>query len=281
MQVIVADTAGFCMGVDLALKKLNRVIVENKDREVFTLGPIIHNPQVLQYYENLGVGNIEDHDNVPRGSVTVIRAHGVPRQVEQGLEERGVVLRDATCPKVKKAQVLIDEQTQRGRTLLLFGEENHPEVKGLLSYADNKAIVFDSIAELENKLVRGLQYFLAAQTTQDREAFFKIRDWLLENVDQDMPVLVTICDATKVRQQEAIDIAREVDIMVVVGGYSSGNTRRLAKVVTDQGVPCIHVETPDELNPEDFRGKEIVGLTAGASTPDNIIAQVKNKLQSL
>jgi len=280
MQVIVADTAGFCMGVDLALKKLNRVIIENKSRSVSTLGPIIHNPQVLEYYENLGVGSAENSSDLPSGTVAVIRAHGVPRHVESRLEERGVILRDATCPKVKKAQVLIDEETQKGRTLLLFGEENHPEVRGLLSYANDDAVVFDSIDELKDKLVPGKQYFLAAQTTQDRAQFLEIKKWLLANVDEEIPVLATICDATKVRQQEAIDIAREVDIMVVVGGYTSGNTRRLAKVVKDQGVSCIHVETPDELDPEDFRGKSVVGLTAGASTPDNLIAQIKQRLES-
>jgi 4-hydroxy-3-methylbut-2-enyl diphosphate reductase len=280
MQVIVAETAGFCMGVDLALKKLDRVIAEHPDKSVFTLGPIIHNPQVLEEYEKSGVRRIENHDPAPKGSVVVIRAHGIPRRIEEELVERGVGVLDATCPKVKRAQVLIDEQTRKGGTLLLYGEENHPEVRGLLSYANGNAIVFDDIRELRDRIEPGRPYFLAAQTTQDRASFFKIRDWLLENVAPDIPVLETICDATKVRQQEAIDVAREVDVMVVAGGYESGNTRRLAKVVRDQGVPCIHVETAEELDPDDFEGLKIVGLTAGASTPDNIIARIKNTLQS-
>lgn len=280
MQVIVARTAGFCMGVDLALKKLDRVVAEHPERRICTLGPIIHNPQVLKRYEENGVKRIDDDKDATGGDVTVIRAHGIPKSTEQSLLRKGVMLRDATCPKVKKAQVLIDEQTGKGKTLLLYGEANHPEVRGLLSYADEGALVFDEIADIEDKLDPDKKYFLAAQTTQDRAEFFKIRDWLLKNVDPDMPILETICDATKVRQQEAIDIAREVDFMVVAGGYESGNTRRLFKVVKDQGVPCIHVETADELDPEDFRSSQIVGLTAGASTPDNIIAEIKARLQS-
>lgn len=280
MQVIVAETAGFCMGVDLALKKLDRVINEHPDRDVYTLGPIIHNPQVLESYERKSVKRIDDPEKANEGGVTIIRAHGIPRQIEKRLIDRGVVVRDATCPKVKKAQLLIEEQTQKGGTLLLYGEENHPEVKGLLSYGGGVGLVFDNLEDIQDRIEPGRKYFLAAQTTQDRSNFFRIRDWLLENVDPDMIVLETICDATKVRQQEAIDIAHKVDVMVVAGGYESGNTRRLVQVVRDVGAPCVHVETAAELNPEDFREARIVGLTAGASTPENIIAEIKIRLQS-
>jgi 4-hydroxy-3-methylbut-2-enyl diphosphate reductase len=280
MKVLLAETAGFCMGVDLALKKLDSIIEDHPDREIFTLGPIIHNPQVLAAYEGRGVKRIADPDQAPPNSVVVIRAHGVPLEVQKKLKERGITVRDATCPKVKKAQLLIESESLAGRQLLLFGEENHPEVRGLLSYCKLASQVFQDVEGLLPSLEAENKYFLAAQTTQDRSLFESIRDRLRADVDPDMPVLSTICDATKVRQQEAITIARQVDIMVVAGGYESGNTRRLAQVVRDQGVPCMHVEESRELRREDFADREFAGLTAGASTPDNTIAEIRTMLES-
>jgi len=286
MKVVLAETAGFCMGVGLALKKLDSLIRE-KAREdkpgqghIFTLGPIIHNPQVLEEYEALGVLRIDDPEEAPPGSTVVIRAHGVPRDKEEELCQRGVKVVDATCPKVKKAQLLIAEQSGNGRMLLLYGEENHPEVRGLLSYADNGSEVFDSLKGLISVLKPGGKYFLAAQTTQDKALFKDLKDYLVRHAAPDTPILETICDATRVRQREAVAVARKVDKMVVAGGFISGNTRRLVKVVEDQGVLCVHVETADQLRPEDFSGCEIIGLTAGASTPNKIIEKVRSTLES-
>lgn len=282
MKVIVAETAGFCMGVSLALKKLDAEVENGQDAAICTLGPIIHNPQVLESYEKQGVGSIDAPAEANPGCTVVIRAHGIPSSVEQELRERGVTIIDATCPKVKKAQLLIDRQTQRGRTLLLYGEENHPEVKGLLSYATQDALVFDSLEELEEAgLDEDGQYFLAAQTTQDKEVFARIKDYAQSRTNSLLPVLETICDATRVRQEEAIRVARDVDKMVVVGGYQSGNTRRLAKVVQEQGTECIHVETAEELAPSLFEGCDTVGLTAGASTHDKTIEEVRSALEAM
>ncbi len=282
MKVILAETAGFCMGVSLALKKLDALVEEAGGAPLIcTLGPIIHNPQVLGHYESLGVRRIAEPAEAAPGSKVVIRAHGVPVAVERELSERGVDVVDATCPKVKKAQLLIERQTQRGRVLLLYGEENHPEVRGLLSYASDEALVFDSIEELEDRLDPGKDYVLAAQTTQDKEVFRQIKEYVQERTNRVLPVLETICNATRVRQAEAIEVAGTVDVMVVVGGYESGNTRRLAKVVREQGVRCIHVETAEELDPEDFRGCATVGLTAGASTHDKTIEQVRAALEAM
>lgn len=281
MEIILARTAGFCMGVSLALKKLDTTIEQTKGT-IHTLGPIIHNPQVLTMYEERGVYKIEAPEEAAPGNTVVIRAHGITRQVEQHLKDHGVNIEDATCPKVKKAQLLIDRQTMRGRTLLLYGEADHPEVRGLLSYAGDDALVFDSLEELEEiGLDPARSYVLAAQTTQDKAVFEQIKEYVKDFCNQSVPVLETICDATKVRQQEAVRIAGEVDKMVVVGGYQSGNTRRLAKVVGEQGVDCVHVETAEELNPEDFKDCAVVGLTAGASTHDNTIEAVRAALAAM
>lgn len=282
MQVILAETAGFCMGVSLALKKLDQLVKEHVDgKTICTLGPIIHNPQVLGMYAKKGVRRIDSPADAAPCDQVVIRAHGIPVKDENELKGYGVEIADATCPKVKKAQLLIQRQTQRGRTLLLYGEENHPEVRGLLSYAADDAMVFDSLEEIEGMLDTEREYFLAAQTTQDQAVFQRIKEYVQSNVTHTVPVLETICNATKVRQEEAIAIAQNVDKMVVVGGYESGNTRRLAKVVQEQGVQCFHVETADELNPADFAGCGTVGLTAGASTHDKTIDEVRAALEAM
>ncbi|WP_428559087.1 MAG: 4-hydroxy-3-methylbut-2-enyl diphosphate reductase [Solidesulfovibrio sp. DCME] len=286
MKLLRAQTAGFCMGVDLALKKLASLIDHPADRAtaspiILTFGPIIHNPQVLEEYAAKGVRVVDDPAAIVPGATVVIRAHGIPEPVRQAIKARGATIVDATCPKVKKAQTLISAQARQGKVLLLFGEEDHPEVKGLLSYATAGAHVFGSMAELDGlDLPHGPTYFLAAQTTQDEQEFLRIRDYLKERFGAGLTVLSTICNATMNRQQEAMDMAALVDFMVVVGGRESGNTRRLAQVARAAGTDCVHVETADELTPDMVAGKRTIGLTAGASTPKKIIDRVQKVLES-
>ena len=273
-----AQTAGFCMGVILALQRLD-ALIENTSN-IFTLGPIIHNPQVVEEYARKGVLTTDTPQNIPPGATAVIRAHGVPKSVEDALQQRGIPVLDATCPKVKRAQQLIAEQAKSGRMLLLYGEPSHPEVKGLLSYAEAGAFVFDSRESLEQfRLLPGKPYCLAAQTTQDREIFEDMAESLTLHSEFDVTVLQTICDATKLRQEEAVRIAREVEFMVVVGGFNSGNTRRLVQVVTATGTPVLHVETARELPLDMLKGFSRIGLTAGASTPQKAIDEVQSLLK--
>ncbi|MEF2144093.1 MAG: 4-hydroxy-3-methylbut-2-enyl diphosphate reductase [Desulfovibrionaceae bacterium] len=283
MEVIRAETAGFCMGVDMALNKLDRLIESSEpENTIHILGPIIHNPQVLERYEKRGVLTARSHSDVAPGSHCVIRAHGIPKEEEEALQAQGVRILDATCPRVKKAQTLIARQTKNGRCLLLYGEADHPEVKGLLSYALPGAIVFDFPEDLDiSGLDRTRPYVLAAQTTQDREAFEAVAKALEAEPDLDVVVLHTICDATKLRQDEAMRIAAEVDCMVVVGGRMSGNTRRLVQVCEAKGARCVHVETADELPCKNLENCNKIGLTAGASTPKDIIDAVHEALQLL
>jgi 4-hydroxy-3-methylbut-2-en-1-yl diphosphate reductase len=282
MEVIRALTAGFCMGVVLALQKLDALVEEREaGRPIYTLGPIIHNPQVLEEYARKGVFRAESFEDIPPEATVVIRAHGVPQDVEYSLRSRGVRFIDATCPKVKKAQLLIGEQARDGRFILLYGEESHPEVRGLLSYAVSGTFVFDTKEKLERfPLEPGQRYGLAAQTTQDREKFDAIAAGLTENRDRDITILKTICDATKQRQEETVRIARDVDFMVVIGGLDSGNTRRLAQVVAAQNKPCMHVETARELPLDEIRKFARIGLTAGASTPKKLIDEAHHILEA-
>lgn len=282
MEVVLAETAGFCMGVDLALRRLDKLVAAAGERPIYILGPIIHNPQVLKKYAEQGVTLANEPEDIPSGAYVVIRAHGITRQVEASLRARQVVIKDATCPRVKKAQLLIGRHTQDGQELLLYGEDDHPEVKGLVSYAGNGHFVFGSEEELDGySLSKNKSYVLAAQTTQDRVLFDVMAQRLTDDPDLDVTILKTICDATKLRQKEASELATDVDYMVVVGGYNSGNTRRLAQVVSDQGTPCRHVETVEDIPLADLRHYRKIGVTAGASTPRHLIDEVLDALNGL
>ena len=285
MDVYRAKTAGFCMGVSLALQKLNSAL-ERKGNDcaparICTLGPIIHNPQVLADYESRGVVCVKEASQLHPGDVAVIRAHGITREVEEQVKQSGAEIVDATCPKVKKAQLSIAKATANGATLLLFGEADHPEVRGLVSYACGPAHVFGSAAELaELHLAESGPYVLASQTTQDRQIFQEIVAELRQRIGN-LVVLSTICDATRERQEEARNIASCVDVMVIIGGRQSGNTRRLADVAALNGIDTFLVERVEELAAENFLQKNRAGLTAGASTPKSLIDAAHLWLQSL
>ena len=285
MDVYRAKTAGFCMGVSLALQKLNTAL-ERKGKDcaparICTLGPIIHNPQVLAEYESLGVVCVKEASQLHPGDVAVIRAHGITREVEEQVKQSGAEIVDATCPKVKKAQLSIAKATANGATLLLFGEADHPEVRGLVSYACAPAHVFGSAAELaELHLAESGPYVLASQTTQDRQIFQEIVVELRQRIGN-LVVLSTICDATRERQEEARNIASCVDVMVIIGGRQSGNTRRLADVAALNGIDTFLVERVEELAAENFLQKNRAGLTAGASTPKSLIDAAHLWLQSI
>lgn len=280
MRVLRAKTAGFCMGVSLALRKLDGAVQQGGN--IATLGPIIHNPQVLSQYEELGVCCYSSPGEATAGDTVIIRAHGVPRDVEEELGARTDGILDATCPKVKRAQLGIARNLKEGGTLLLYGEKDHPEVRGLLSYAGESTFVFGSFEELQAyPFEEGKHYVLAAQTTQDRNVFSKIVEWIKDRLGEETSILETICDATRERQLEVITLTQDVDVMVVVGGYNSGNTRRLAEVSIAQGCETYHIELPEELPCEALRGKQVAGLTAGASTPAALIDATQKLLESL
>lgn len=284
MEIIRARTAGFCMGVSLALQKLDAALRKSGEESgirICTLGPIIHNPQVLAAYEARGVVCATEETPLGSSDMVLIRAHGVTREAEARLHAAGARVVDATCPKVKKAQLAIARATADGAPLLLFGEADHPEVRGLVSYAGGVAHVFGGPAELASlSLDASLPHVLASQTTQDRKTFETIRADLCQRLPK-LEVLSTICDATRQRQEEARQIASQVDVMVVVGGKQSGNTRRLADVAALGGIPTWHVECVDELDAENFQQKCRAGLTAGASTPKSLIDATEDWLASL
>jgi 4-hydroxy-3-methylbut-2-enyl diphosphate reductase len=283
MKIVRAERAGMCMGVNLALSKLDALIARMpQPGSLFILGSIIHNPQVVRAYAEKGVITVQSPAEIPAGATAVIRAHGVTKEVENELSQRGVLIVDATCPKVKAACLLIEKHTASGRILLLYGEATHPEVKCLLSYAAAGAFVFDSREACSSLLLDAAHsYCLAAQTTQDKAIFKEISTELKGRADLDLIVLDTICDATRERQDEAVRIAREVDFVVVAGGYESSNTRRLAQVVLAQGRPALHIETAADLPLAELKKFQRIGLTAGASTPKAIVDEIERVLETL
>lgn len=286
MQVIKAKSAGFCMGVSIAMRKLNSAVQDSAPGcSLYTLGPIIHNPALVADYEKKGAHCLDDHRKAEAGATVVIRAHGLPRQIEADLAKRGLNVIDATCPKVKGAQMLIKKARESGHgTLLLFGEKDHPEVLGLLSYSapDGEpidALVFNSLEELAGlELDPKKQYYLAAQTTQDKEIFAKALDWLNTRLGKEVRSLRTICEATKQRQDDVIKLTETVKSMVIVGGMNSGNTRRLAEIARAKGIFTVHCEGPDELPLDKLKELQPVGLSAGASTPDSQIKLIESIL---
>lgn len=293
MQVIRAESAGFCMGVSLALRRLNQALEARQQLEnsgaarsgarLYTIGPIIHNPQLVREYEERGALCLRDLSGLQAGDTAVIRAHGLPRQVEDELRALGVEVVDATCPRVKAAQLAIRKASQGGAELLLFGEAEHPEVKGLLSYAEHGATVFGSLDELEEiflsrKISLADKFFLAAQTTQDKEIFSEAREFVKRVSGKDVTVLETICDATKERQDEVSELAGRVRSMVIVGGLNSGNTTRLADIARGMGVFTLHCENGYTIPLDKLKELQPVGLSAGASTPDEQINSVEELL---
>lgn len=277
MEIIIASHAGFCFGVKRAIKTTYDT-AEKAEGEVATLGPLIHNPQVVSRLESMGVRPIEnilDFD----GEALIIRSHGVPASVVKTARDAGIKLVDATCPFVKKAQEYARQLKEEGCTVVIVGDRDHPEVQGLLSYAGDSALVAADPQDLEG-IRKVPRIGIIAQTTTTFETFEKIVRQCLHKA-KEIRIYNTICDATHVRQQEAQEIARRVDLMLVVGGRNSGNTTRLAELCGLTGTRTFHVETQDEIDPAWFQDVSEVGITAGASTPEWIIEMVIERLNQI
>ncbi|KAF0215982.1 MAG: 4-hydroxy-3-methylbut-2-enyl diphosphate [Geobacteraceae bacterium] len=273
MEIILAKQAGFCFGV----KRATQMAFEAADKggQTFTLGPIIHSPQVVRKLEEMGVRVLNDISELETGTI-IIRSHGVASEEleEAVLKELEVV--DATCPFVKKAQEHVMSLSQADYDVVVVGDADHPEVQGIVSYAKGKVYVVGS-GEAAAKLPRMGKIGVVAQTTQ---SFENLKNVVLECLKKggEIRVFHTICDATAVRQEEAKELAKEVDCMIVIGGYNSANTKRLAEVCTELQSKTHHIETAQQLNPAWFEGVSKVGVTAGASTPKWLIDEVMERI---
>ena len=275
MQIILAKTAGFCFGVNRAVKLTYELLEQG--RPVATLGPLIHNPQVVEDLESKGAITCDSVDDVPDGCEVVIRSHGVGQSVYDKISTRRLAYHDATCPFVTKIHKIAARAGAEGAMLLVAGDAKHPEVQGIVGHTTGKVEVFANLAELEKllpELTQQKSIFAVAQTT------FNVQNWetckeFLKNQCTNAKIFDTICNATWARQQEAEDLSQKCDHMVVIGGHHSSNTQKLLQVAA-RHTKAINVETADELDKDWLNGARIVGVTAGASTPSSIIEEVLN-----
>jgi (E)-4-hydroxy-3-methyl-but-2-enyl pyrophosphate reductase len=280
MKVLIAKTSGFCMGVRRAVE----MVLDAPDQHanpIFTYGPLIHNPQVLDLLRSKDITVLEE---IPaHGSGTVlIRAHGVPPTIKQKLTQADFNVIDATCPRVIKVQTIIRKHAKNGFASIIIGDRDHPEVIGLLGYARQKGYVVGSMAELE-ALPAFDQAIIVAQTTQNTKLFEAVKNWAAAKHPH-YKVFNTICDSTERRQAEVKRLAEMVDAVIVVGGRDSGNTRRLAEIVNQTGKPAYHIESEEDLKAIDadvLASARHIGITAGASTPNWIIKKVYRALEAL
>ncbi|MBI4778443.1 4-hydroxy-3-methylbut-2-enyl diphosphate reductase [Candidatus Desantisbacteria bacterium] len=270
MKILLSKEAGFCFGVKRALRLTNQTLGKSHGN-VYTLGPLIHNPQVIEDLKSKGVLVVQGMDEITTG-VVILRSHGVTPKLYQQIVGAGLIIVDAVCPNVKRVQKLVSQLKQEGYTVVVVGEKNHPEVMSIPGIVEGDTLVIESIEQAEN-FPQVERIGIVAQTTQTCEYFRKIVSLLLHKTFE-LRAYHTICDAVERRQQDSRKIAKQVEMMLVVGGKNSANTSRLAQICTDSGCTTYHIETASEIQSEWLKGIKKIGITAGASTPPWIIEEV-------
>jgi len=275
--LIIAKSAGVCFGVKRAMD-IAREAAKKYPKDLYTLGPLIHNPQAVEFLDQLGVKGKDRIEHIPRGTV-IFRSHGVSLRDLIKAREKSLRIIDATCPIVKRAQLYAKYLHRHGYDLLIVGDAQHPEVEAIRSYIPEGVDVVEDV-EASQRLGPWEKLGMIAQTTQSFSLFKEVVAVCLERV-KELRVFNTICHATTIRQMEAVEIAKKVDCMIVIGGYNSGNTQRLAAICRDIQPHTYHIETAQELHPRWLAGREKIGLTAGASTPSWIIKEVELKVRRL
>jgi 4-hydroxy-3-methylbut-2-enyl diphosphate reductase len=281
MGVKLAKTAGFCMGVRRAVDLVLDIAQRKGKENVYTYGPLIHNPQTIELLRTRGIipiSNVDDIDASNKGSTIIIRAHGISPEERKKIKEKGFKIIDATCPKVAHVQAIIKKHVSLDYTVLIIGDREHPEVNGLLGYAYGKGIVIGSAEEIE-RLPFTDKVCVVAQTTQSMDEFIDIVDRIKAKFS-DTVVFNTICDSTEKRQAEVKRLAEEMNAIFIVGGRNSANTKRLVRISELQGKPTFHIETVDELKEIPISLYEKIGISAGASTPNWIIDRVFDSIIS-
>lgn len=267
---------GFCLGVRRAVGTLEDA-VSYDDSEVYTLGPIIHNPQVVEDFAARGVKTVESPEDVPQDSRLIIRAHGIPFQLKEELRLRGCRIMDGTCPKVIASQKTVGKYASLGYHTVIVGDADHGEIRGLAGYAEHP-IVISTPEEAETLELSG-PVMVISQTTIKQEEYDKVCAVLKKNCDE-LKIVASICSATSKRQDALVDLCGRVDACLIIGGRDSANTQRLYMTACDTGIPCWHIQDASEI-PSNVGNYEKIGLSAGASTPDSVILEVERRLQSM
>lgn len=277
MEIKKAKTQGFCFGVAITLKKAEETVANPTSGPVTTLGHIVHNPQMVQSFEEKGLINAQSIDDVESGTLFV-RAHGLPVEVFEKANAKGLTIIDATCPMVTKIHVQAERLRADGYKIVVVGDPNHPEVKGTLSHVPGAWIV--QAPEDVDALPRASRIGVVVQSTWSGAGFTEIVKKLSSKY-YDVRAVNTICTDTHNRQSEAEKLATEVEVMVVVGGKTSANTKHLADLAATRGAVSYHIEGPDELQPQWFAGIHTAGLMSGASTPGWLVDKVEAQMEAL
>lgn len=278
MKIILAKNAGYCFGVKEAIQKTFNAVDLNKDKQINTYGPLIHNPQVVQKLESMGVKSIDDIQD-GKDSIVIIRSHGIPLEVYEKAKANHVEIIDATCPFVRKVQRIVHEYHQKDYSIVIIGDPNHPEVIGINGWCDNKAHILNHVSQVES-LPFIDKLCIVAQTTITSELWNAIVKEL-EHKAAVVEPFNTICVATRERQSSCASVAQQVDAMIVIGGYHSSNTQKLLQISEKYCKYTYHVETAEDLPMDIIKKMNKIGVTAGASTPDWIIKEVIEKMSSM
>ena len=272
MKIELAESYGFCFGVKRAIK----IAEENKDSA--TYGPLIHNSKEIERLEkDFKVGLTNDYKTFNAGDKAIVRTHGIPKNELSELKENSVNVVDATCPYVTKPQQICQEMSEAGYSIVIFGDEAHPEIKGVKSYATYGAVVITSTEELED-IKLGEKVALVAQTTRRVEDYIEIANYLIPR-HKELRVFNTICNATFENQEAVKKISKKADIMIIIGGKNSSNTKQLFSISNDNCKNSYHIEDENDVDYDWFKDKKFCGISAGASTPDWIIQNVVNLIQ--
>lgn len=277
MKLYIAKSAGFCFGVKRAVDIAVKATQKYK-KDLYTLGPIIHNPQTVDFLKGLGIkvkGRIED---IKTGTV-IFRSHGVSLEELIKAKKKRLRLIDATCPIVKRAQLFAKYLNKHGYFLLIVGDSKHPEVRAIKSYLNDNVKVIENIKRLRN-LGPWKKLGIVAQTTQSMSLFKEVINKCLEKAEE-IRIFNTICHATSLRQKEAIKIAKKTDCMIVIGGYNSGNTQRLVAICREIQPKTYHIESANDLDERWLKGCNKIGITAGASTPSWVINEVATEIRKM
>ena len=272
MIIELAENYGFCFGVKRAIK----IAEENRDSS--TYGPLIHNSKEIQRLESdFKVGLIEDFKTFKKGDKAIVRTHGIVKDELKALHDAGVNVIDATCPFVTKPQEIAQEMSEAGYDVVIFGDEEHPEIKGVKSYATDGAIVVNSLSDLK-KLKLKEKIALISQTTRKVEEYMELSSYLIPRY-KEVRVFNTICNATFENQLAVRDIAEQADVMIIIGGKNSSNTKQLFNIAKERCNNSYHIEDENEIEFEWFKNKEFCGISAGASTPNWIIKNVIDAIE--
>ncbi len=271
-----AKTAGFCFGVQRAVDTVYELIAHEAENSIYTYGPIIHNEEVVQDLADKGVKVIDEQhlDTLPSGACVVIRSHGVSQDVYEKIEQRGARIVDATCPFVLKIHNIVRDESKKGAQIVIIGDKNHPEVQGIMGWCVTKPYVIDNSYEAEMLELDGAKRVcVVSQTTFNYNKFKELVE-IINKKGYNTIVSNTICNATEERQAEAGEIAKQVDTMIVIGSRSSSNTRKLYEICKSECDNTFYIQTISDLDLSVLAMKECIGITAGASTPKNIIEEV-------